>query len=117
MRFLFKIALNKIYLTQGDTARISIGIVDDLYRLQDDDLVYFIVTRGKEVIELDELGYSPYVAFFKRGKNITIYPEDTEDLEDGTYYYHVRVKIGGVGDLNTILGPEAFILEPREGVY
>lgn len=117
MNDLFKIALNKVYMTKGDTVRFNIGLVKIPgitvdYELSDKDRVYFIVTRRPNVVDIDDLSDTDSCVFYKTGTSITIDPEDTEDLEDGHYYYQVRVILGISGDLNTIIEPSDFILTP-----
>lgn len=121
---MFKIALNKIYLTRGDTARFSIGLVNlpgvtQDYELSDEDEVYFIVTETPVVVDIDDIEVDPskYV-FYKKGIDITIEPEDTEDLERDDYFYQVRVILGkAYGDVETIIEPTEFFITPVKKVY
>lgn len=114
---MLKIVSNRVYLTKGDTAKFDI-VLDDSpgmnqeYVLSDADKVYFIVTRDPVTIDIDELDTPSSCIFYKTGRSITIEPEDTENLEYGTYYYHVRVILAEGGYLNTIIEPEDFILTP-----
>lgn len=114
---MFKITLNKIYLTKGDTARFIISLVnipgaEQSYELSDKDEVYFIVSRSPKIVDISNIDDSEYCIFYKKGVSIVIEPEDTKDLDEGTYYYQVRVVLGESGDLNTIIEPEEFHITP-----
>ena len=114
---LFKIALNKVYLTKGDTVRFDIGLAEIPgvsldYELSDRDRVYFIVTKYPEIVDIEDLENPDSCVFYKTGTSITLNPEDTKDLEDGSYYYQVRAVLGISGDLNTLIEPSDFILTP-----
>lgn len=115
---MFKIALNKMYLTRGDTARFSITLDEkypnDDYVLSDKDKVYFIVTEFPEIVDIEDLGVDPtkYI-FYKEGLEVIINPEDTMDLEDDTYYYQVRAILNLGGDVNTLIEPQDLFLTPR----
>lgn len=113
---MFRVSLNNIYLTRGDTARFNIELVSikdkSEYELSDADEVYFIVTPDKTVLPLEDIDRKDRCLFYKQGTEIKIEPEDTKDLEEGTYYYHVRVVLGESGDLNTIIEPSDFNITP-----
>lgn len=117
---MFKITLNKIYLTKGDTARFTISLVDlpgvnQEYKLSDEDDVYFIVSRTPEVVDISDIDNPNECIFYKKGISIVIDPEDTKNLEEGIYYYQVRVVLNESGDLNTIIEPEEFHVTPIKG--
>lgn len=121
---MFTIALNKIYLSKGDTARFTISLASSIhiagfakstpsdYVLSNEDDIYFIVTHCPEVVDLDDLETSENCVFYKKGVDIFITPEDTEDLGEKMYYYQVRVKLKGIGDIHTIIEPEELYLTP-----
>lgn len=117
---MFKIALNRIHMSRGDNARFSITLEYDdkdnqVYELSEKDQVYFIVTDIPKIISLDSLDSDPSCLFYKTGVSILLEPEDTLHLDEGVYYYQVRVVLGESGDLNTIIEPEEFILTPVKG--
>lgn len=117
---MFRIALNKIYLTRGDTARFSIELMNSPetlqdYVLSDKDEIYFIVTKVPCIIGIDDIDTNALCLFYKKGVNIVLNPEDTENLEEGIYYYQVRVILHTSGDLNTIIEPEEFHITPVRG--
>ena len=117
---MFKISLNKIYLTKGDTARFTISIADipgvtQDYELSEKDDVYFIVSRTPEIIDIDNITEDPSLIFYKKGTSIIIDSTDTQSLDEGIYYYQVRVVLYESGDLNTIIEPEEFHLTPTRG--
>lgn len=110
----FKITMNKIYLTRGDTARFSITLEDaKSYTFTELDKVYFIVTKCNTVLDIDSLDTNPDCLFYKIGTSVVLESTDTKDLSEGTYYYHVRVLLSISGDLNTIIEPTEFIISPR----
>lgn len=117
---MFKISLNKIYLTKGDTARFTISLVDlpgvkQDYELSETDSIYFIVTKTPDIVDINSLDDNNSCIFYKQGVSIILEPEDTKDLEEGVYYYQVRVILGESGDLNTIIEPEEFHITPIRG--
>lgn len=117
---MFKITLNKIYLTKGDTARFTISLVNlpgvnQEYELSDKDDVYFIVSRSPDVVDITTIDNEGSCIFYKKGISIVIDPNDTKDLDEGVYYYQVRVILGESGDLNTIIEPEEFHITPVKG--
>lgn len=117
---MFKITLNKVYLTKGDTARFSISLTDcpgvqQDYILSDEDDVYFIVSKTPDIIDITNLENDSNLIFYKKGTSIIIDPEDTKNLEEGIYFYQVRVLLKESGDLNTIIEPEEFHITPIKG--
>lgn len=117
---MFKITLNKIYLTRGDTARFTISLVNipginQDYVLSDEDDVYFIVSETPDVVDISNIDNEGSCIFYKKGIHVIIEPEDTKTLEEGLYYYHVRVILNESGDLNTIIEPEEFHITPEKG--
>lgn len=121
---MFKVTMNKIYLTRGDTARFSIGLINipgvqQDYELSDTDKIYFIVTEIPEIVDINDLDLddSKYI-FYKEGIDIVLDPSDTMDLEKDTYYYQVRVILGSIyGDIETIIEPTEFFITPIKKVF
>lgn len=114
---MFKIALNEIYLTKGDTARFSISIdsnSNEGYTLTEEDKVYFIVTKRPDIVPIESLDNNPdsYV-FYKSGIDVVIEPEDTQNLDREVYYYQVRVVLSQNNDVNTLIEPQELYLTPR----
>lgn len=114
---MFKIALNEIYLTKGDTARFSISIdsnSNEGYTLTEEDKVYFIVTKRPDIVPIENLDNNPdsYV-FYKSGIDVVIEPEDTQNLDREVYYYQVRVVLSQNNDVNTLIEPQELYLTPR----
>ena len=117
---MFKIALNKIYITKGDTARFTISLVNlpgvhQDYELSDKDDIYFIVSKSNDIVDINTIEEKDSCVFYKKGLSIVIEPEDTKNLEVGDYYYQVRVVLGESGDINTIIEPEEFHITPVKG--
>lgn len=113
---MFKIAYNKMQITQGDTASFNVELDTppnrDPYILSDEDQVLFIVTKKKIVIPMEDVETSEDVIFYKSGTVIKLEPKDTESLTPGTYYYHVRVKLKDSLYINTIIEPTEFKVSP-----
>lgn len=96
-----------IKLTRGDTARFSIGILNEIsdsaYSISDNDQL--TLTVKKKVKDEDVL----------MQKTITgatlfhIKPEDTSSLSFGKYVYDVQLTTSD-GDVYTIVGPTTFEL-------
>nr|MBQ4455631.1 hypothetical protein [Clostridia bacterium] len=94
-------------IVRGDSAEFGIDLweLDDNnnkvpYELQDGDSLKFTVktsTKTKDVV------------FQKEGQEITIDPEDTEDLKYGTYKYDVEFT-GADGYVDTIIRPKDFVV-------
>lgn len=97
---------NEIQLTRGDTARITVDIINKAedgkkYEMQEDDILRFTVKKDYR---------KPDAAIRKECQGssvIHIKPEDTEGLEFGNYAYDVELKTGG-GDVYTIIEPSRF---------
>lgn len=117
---MFKVTMNKVYLTKGDTARFTISLINipgvsQDYELSDSDDVYFILTRSPEVVDIATIDDENSCIFYKKGVDVILESEDTKDLDEGTYYYQVRVILNESGDLNTIIEPTEFYITPVKG--
>lgn len=96
---------NVIKLTRGDTAYITVPIVDDKtgqpVTLTDHDYLTFTV---KKTIYDEEACFKHTLA----GSNaFKIYPEDTSGLEYGRYFYDVQL-VNADGDVYTVITPHVF---------
>lgn len=96
---------NYIYLTRGDTAYLSIDIkntvLNEEYVMKENDVITMSV---KKDIRDDNYSFQKVI----RGKNIIkITPEDTENLEYGTYRYDIQLNTED-GDVFTVIGPSKF---------
>lgn len=95
-----------ISLTRGDTAYISLALVDngEPFKWKDGDTVTLTVKRTYEDIE-DYL-FQKIVA---GGDTIVIEPIDTKQYEYGRYIYDVQVNTA-IGEVFTVVGPATFKL-------
>lgn len=96
---------NYIHLTRGDTAYLAVEIknevLDEEYVLDANDELTMTV---KKHIEDETYCFQKTL----KGKNIfKIEPEDTKDLEYGSYYYDVQVTTKN-GEVYTIVTPSKF---------
>ena len=98
---------NTIQLTRGDTAAITVDIIDEVsstqYQMASDDTLTLSVKRS-----VDDPKY--YFQKIVTGTNrITIEPADTRNLGYGTYVYDVQ--LGRVtGGVSTVIEPATFEL-------
>lgn len=96
-----------IRLTRGDTARFSVGAVNDLlgqsYELASDDQITFTVKkRVRDTAPLLQKTVLGYTVFH-------IKPTDTQSLSFGKYVYDVQITTAN-GDVYTIIEPTTFEL-------
>ena len=92
---------NIIILNRGDTCQFDLLIADSaspdgIYRLQEDDTVYFGLMEPHQPFEealvkkrFTVADANPHTGALK----IVIAPEDTLDLLPGTYYYSVKIHL------------------------
>lgn len=96
---------NAIYLTRGDTAKLSLTITDEEgkpYVIQDTDTVLFTIKRTTSDKD---------VVLQKRAVDSTIYitAAETEPLAYGTYKYDVELRKDD-GTVSTVIVPSPFVL-------
>ena len=94
-----------IKLTRGDTARLTVPIVNlannGEYTMESGDILYFTV---KKTAKDTEFLFQKSVT----GSNsIHIRPEDTADLSFGKYKYDVQLTTA-TGDVYTVIEPSTF---------
>ena len=106
---MLKISGNKISLTRGDTARLTVNVTDDSgnpYEIQNDDIL--TLSLKKNVKEVD----------YYMSKNIMgsdtfhIEPKDTSMLNFGKYTYDVQLTTSD-GDVYTVIPPSEFEILPE----
>ncbi len=98
---MFKITNNTIKITRGDSGEIDLTIYDTdgrEYELKDGDEVLFTV---KETV------HSPNPLIQKSGTQISILPEDTQNLSYKKYVYDVQLTTAA-GNVDTIIPPSTF---------
>ena len=94
-----------IKLTRGDTARLTVPIINlannGEYTMESGDILYFTVKKTAKDIDF----------LFQKsvtGSNlIHIRPEDTADLSFGKYKYDVQLTTA-TGDVYTVIEPSTF---------
>lgn len=96
-----------IQLTRGDTAALTINIVDEVtsapYEVVNDDKLTFSVKKT-----VNDRNY--YVKKTVTGTNhIVINPSDTKNMGFGTYVYDVQLDKAD-GEASTVIGPATFEL-------
>ena len=99
---------NTIHLTRGDSAVLLLKIRkndDTEYELQAGDSVLFTVKNSV---------YDTAVIMQKKltGGAIKLNPDDTKNLQYGTYYYDVELTQSD-GFVATVIGPQKLIVEPQ----
>ena len=96
-----------IKLTRGDTARFSVGILNEIsdsaYSISDNDQL--TLTVKKKVKDEDSLIQKTITG----ATLFHIKPEDTSSLSFGKYVYDVQLTTSD-GDVYTIVGPTTFEL-------
>ena len=96
-----------IQLTRGDTAALTIDIVDEVksvpYEMSSEDKLTFSVKKT-----VNDRSY--YFQKIVMGTNqIVIDPSDTKGMGFGTYVYDVQLD-KGIGGTSTVIGPATFEL-------
>ncbi len=99
---------NTIQLTRGDTARLGVDLVSELedgtkqpYSVQSDDVLTLSVKKRRE-------DFKPCIEKVVKGSaNFHIKPEDTAELEFGSYVYDVQIKTAE-GDVCTVIENKTF---------
>lgn len=103
---MFRIFKNKIFLTRGDSAIFTLSITENdgnEYTPQDGDEITFTVKANTETRDI-------LIQKDASSGKIEIQPEDTENLEYGSYVYDVQLKKAD-GYVDTIITPHEFKLE------
>lgn len=96
-----------IQLTRGDTAALTVDIVNEVastqYEMASDDKLTFSVKKT-----VNDRRY--YFQKIVTGTNrIVIDPSDTKNMGFGTYVYDVQLE-KSIGDISTVVGPATFEL-------
>lgn len=100
----FKIDQNTrtMYLTRGDTAQFTITPYKNKsrYELQEGDVINFTIKKStRENVAI----------ISKTGMEIEILPQDTSNLEYGTYKYDCQLTFAD-GRVDTFIGPYDFVI-------
>lgn len=101
----FKVNRNTIYLTRGDTfkAVLTISYPDgSIYTPQEGDTIRFALKHSiddEECIIFREIPIDTML--------LVIYPEDTKELEFGTYVYDIQLTKAN-GDVDTFITASKF---------
>ena len=102
---MFKIDSDRLYITRGDTGRLTVSIRDqngNKYTPSSDEII--VMTVKKSVGDESSL-------FSAQAKDceIVITPEYTKSLAFGEYVYDVQITLSN-GDINTIIPSNKFIV-------
>ena len=91
---MLKVQKNKIYLTRGDSAFLTISLNDEngsLYELSEGDKIYFRLKKSSSsdnlLLEKEVNTQTLTLELF----TLELLPEDTEDLSSGLYCYEVEL--------------------------
>ena len=94
-----------IRLTRGDTARLTIPIINSAsnseYAMQSGDVLFFTVKKSAK--DTNYLFQKKVIG----ANSIHIKPEDTDNLSFGKYKYDVQLTTAS-GDVYTIIEPSVF---------
>ena len=94
-----------IKLTRGDTARLTVPIINlannGEYTMESGDILYFTVKKTAK-----DSGFL-FQKSVTGSNSIHIRPEDTADLSFGKYKYDVQLTTA-TGDVYTVIEPSAF---------
>lgn len=102
----FKIQGNRIYLTRGDSLRVTVEITQDgeTYTPAEGDSVRFALKK-----DLDETTPLILRDIPIDSLQLILIPEDTKPLEFGKYWYDVELTKAD-GTVDTFIGPERFYI-------
>ena len=103
---MFKIENNTIHLTRGDSATLTIDIINaqgEPYEAQEGDVFVFTVKKNTHTKE-----FLFQKQFFN--SSIEILPKDTANLAYGQYVYDVQFT-NAMGEVDTIVTPSTFSIE------
>ena len=105
---MLKISGNKISLTRGDSAYITLTIntENDIYTLNDGDEVRVQV---RDMPNTGELIFEGTIEMIEDEIVWHIYPDQTKDLEVATYYWDAQLQTSN-GDIFTFIPASAFKL-------
>ena len=111
---MYTIKKTTITLTRGDTLKAQISITDsegNPYVLQEGDVVRFAMKKNytdpdEEVLILKDIPSDTLI--------LTLEPEDTKDLDFGSYVYDIQITMAN-GVVDTFITKASFIIS--EEVY
>jgi hypothetical protein len=105
-----KIHGTNIYMIRGDSEAIEVSCRDESgadIPFVEGDIVYFTVKR---VTYTEEKTLQKIVTEFIDGAAlITIFPNDTQELKTGVYYYDIQLNRAN-GQVKTIIPPSQFVI-------
>ena len=101
---------NKIYLTRGDSATLTL-VIDAVingkaYEVSSEDKAIFTAKKGESILRIEAADAT----------TVNFTPDLTKDLKAGTYNYDVRL-LTSSGDVFTVLGPSTFYLIEEVGTF
>lgn len=101
---------NSVRLTRGDTAALTVNIVDDItkepYEVSPTDTITLTVKKN---VKNSEYCFQKVVTGTPK---IVIEPEDTKSLDFGKYKYDVEL-VTDTGGVSTVIEPSLFEVLPE----
>ena len=94
-----------IFMTKGDTVKLSLDIRDkdnNVYNMQSGDVIKMAVRKPKQCN--DEFSIE------SESKDIVINTEHTKDMKPGIYEYDIQITFAN-GEVNTIVPLHKFVIQ------
>lgn len=100
----------KVLITRGDSASLKLTMADadgNTVELGDGDTA--VLTVKKEICCCGEQKKADLQVSISEDGQFVFLPEDTANMEPGTYWFDIEVRLAG-GDVYTIIPPSKLIL-------
>lgn len=114
---MLKVIGKKIFITRGDTAYITVNVYapdGSEYILQEGDKLWFAVKRKTTdkdyLIPPKELTVGIHPTTGKQEAVLAIMPEDTKNLDFGSFVYDISLVNAEKNFVNTIIEPSSFTI-------
>lgn len=114
---MLKVIGKKIFITRGDTAYITVNVYapdGSEYVLQEGDKLWFAVKRKTTdkdyLISPKELSIGINPSTGKQEAVLSIFPQETKNLDFGSFVYDVSLVNTAKNFVNTIIEPSSFTI-------
>lgn len=114
---MLKVIGKKIFITRGDTAYITVNVYapdGSEYALQEGDKLWFAVKRKTTdkdyLISPKELSIGINPSTGKQEAVLSIFPQETKNLDFGSFVYDVSLVNTAKNFVNTIIEPSSFTI-------
>ena len=100
---MLQVTKNKIQLTRGDTAILSVSITSPdgtEYTLEEGDIIRFTVRKTPKSGDI-------FISKTLTEKEIPLSTDDTKHMQFGTYFYDIELTKAS-GDVDTVIVPTVF---------